>query len=120
MNSVRVSVGTDAALSRLRSLIPMLLSPLLKRLSALTEGLQWRVCSDSFPTCRVDISCFKISFPNIFEMKGRASCSSNSSGKLAVEYVLKNSSVLHAAGMAKPPQPSLTEQGERTRYSGLC
>ena len=40
MNSVRGSVGTDAALSRLRSLIPMLLSPLLKRLSALTEGLQ--------------------------------------------------------------------------------
>ena len=39
MNSVRGSVGTDAALSRLRSLIPMLLSHLLKRLSALTEGL---------------------------------------------------------------------------------
>ena len=55
MNSVRGSVGTDAALSRLRSLIPMLLSHLLKRLSALTEGLhgQWPVCSDSFPTCRL-------------------------------------------------------------------
>ena len=53
-------------------------------------------------------------------MKGRASCSSSSSSKLAVEYVLKNSSVLHAAGMAKPPQPSLTEQGESTKYYGLC
>ena len=40
MNSVRGSVGTDAALSCLRSLIPMLLSPLLTRLSALIEGLQ--------------------------------------------------------------------------------
>ena len=40
MNSVRGSVGTDAALNRLRSLISMLLSPLLTRLSALTEGLQ--------------------------------------------------------------------------------
>ena len=72
------------------------------------------------PNLQVDISCFKISFTNIFEMKGRASYSSSSSGKLAVEYFLKNSSVLHAAGMAKPPQPSLTEQGERTRYSRLC
>ena len=47
------------------------------------------------------------------------SCRSRSSGKLAIEYVLRNSSVVRAAYTAKLAQPSLTKQGEHARYSGL-
>ena len=54
----------------------------------------------NFPNRRVDIACLQIAFTNIFEAKVRPSCRSRSSGKLAIEYVLGNSSVVHAAYMA--------------------
>ena len=78
------------------------------------------IYSQSFPTCKVDIACLQISFTNIFETKVRHSCWSGSRGKLAVEYVLRNSPVIHTADMAKPGKPSLTEQGKHARYSRLC
>ena len=43
-----------------------------------------------------------ISFTNIFETKDRPSYRSSSSGKLAIEYVLRNPPVLNEADMAKP------------------
>ena len=77
------------------------------------------VCSCNFPICRVDIACLEILFTNIYEAKIRPSCRSSSSGKLAIEYVSRNSFVIHAAYMAKPAQPTLTEQGEHARYFRL-
>ena len=47
-------------------------------------------------------------------------CTSSSSSKLDVEYVLGKSPGLHAGDIANPAQPSLTEQGEHTRLSRLC
>ena len=65
--------------------------------------------------CRVDIACLHILFTNNFEAKARPSYRSSSSGKLAVQYVLRNLSVLHRVYMAKPALSSLTEQGEHAR-----
>ena len=109
MNAVLRSVGTDAALSRPRSFLSSHCSFLLSSHTCLcSKPPVISVCSYSF-------ECAQISFTNNFEAKVRPSCWSSSNGKLAVQYVLRNSSVLHAAYMAKPAQPSLNEQGEHAR-----
>ena len=55
------------------------------------------------PNLQAGLYCLpSISFTNIFETKDRPSYRSSSSGKLAVEYVLRNPPVLYEADMAKP------------------
>ena len=116
MNSVYGSLGTDAAQSRLRFV------SLLTHQSAFLESKPpvTSVYSYSFPSCRVDIACFQISFTNFYETTRRPPAGLVPVAQLAVEYVLRNPPVLHAADMAKPAQPSLNEQGERGSYSRLC
>ena len=109
MNSVLGSVGTDAALSCPRSFLSSHCSFLLSSHACLCNKPPV-VSVGSYSS-----ECAQISFANNFEAKVRPSCWSSSNGKLAVQYVLRNSSVLHAVYMAKPAQPSLNEQGEHAR-----
>ena len=101
MNSVLGSVGTDTALSCPRSFLSSHCSFLLSSHACLSNK------PPVVSVCSYSSECAQISFTNNFEAKVRPSCWSSSNGKLAVQYVLRNSSVLHAAYMAKPAQPSL-------------
>ena len=94
------SVGTDAALSRLRSLLSSHCSSLLSPLASVPALTESPRCPRSLQLPNLHgwycIACLQISFTNIFEAKITPSCQSSS---------------IHAAYMAKPAQPSLNEQG---------
>ena len=83
---------------------------------AFAASLQWFRFADIASQCvGLILPAFGSRLQNNFEAKARHSYRSSSSGKLDVQYVLMNSSVLHAAYMAKPAYSSLIEQGEHAR-----
>ena len=83
---------------------------------AFAASLQWFRFADIASQCvGLILPAFGSRLQNNFEAKARHSYRSSSSAKLAVQYVLMNSSVLHAAYMAKPAYSSLIEQGEHAR-----
>ena len=109
MNSVLGSVGTDAALSCPPSFLSFHCSFRLSSHACLCKK------PPVISVYSYSSECAQISFTNNFEAKVRPSCWSSSNGNLVVQYVLRNSSVLHADYMAKPAQPYLNEQGQHAR-----
>ena len=52
-------------------------------------------------------------------MKNRPSCRSGTSGKLAIQHILGDLTILHVTEMTKPVQAPLGKQGRHAWYSHL-
>ena len=100
---------------------PLILSLLLTHLNVCLDDRPptAAVCSYSFPAYWIDDACLQISFTYVFEAKNMPSCRSGASGKLSIQHVLGDSSILHAADVTKPAQVPLGKQSKHAWYSCL-
>ena len=108
-------------LSVLSPHFPLILSLLLAYLNACLDD--WSptaaVCSYSLPACWIDVAWLQIPFTDVFEVKNRPSCRSGASGKLTIQHVLGDSSILHVADGTKAVQAPLGKQSKHAWYSCL-
>ena len=100
---------------------PLILSLLLTHLNTCLDD--WPpaavVCSYSFSACWIDVACIQISFTDVFDVKNRPSCRSWASGKLTIQHVLWDLSILHVADVTMPAQAPLGKQSKHAWYSCL-
>ena len=79
----------------------------------------WAVSCQVFPVTWVDVQGLHVSLAGITVAELGAACASLASSKLAVEDILWDSSILHTADMAEPPEPTLAQQSEHGGETGL-
>ena len=79
----------------------------------------WAVSCQVFPVTWVDVQGLHVSLAGITVAELGAACASLASSKLAVEDVLWNSSILHTADVAEPPESTLAQQSEHGGETGL-
>jgi hypothetical protein len=60
-----------------------------------------------FPVLRVDAYGFEVTLADVFVSQCWATCWVVSCGKLSIQHVLWNATVLHAMHMAEPPKTTL-------------
>ena len=89
--------------------LPLLPSPPLTRADACPDSSPptTAVCGLGFPVCWVDAAYLRVTLADIFEPKDRPSCGSGAGGKLTVQSVLRDSSILISSDMMKPAQAPL-------------
>ena len=88
----------------------VLVSPSLR---SVCRAAQLRAIScQVFPISEVDVQSLHISLAGVTVAELQAAYTSLAGGKLAVEDVLRYSTILHMVDMAKPSKPTLAKQSE--------
>ena len=70
------------------------------------------VCSYSFPACWIDAACLQMSFKDVFEAKNRPACRSGASGRLTIQHVPWDSSIINWINLGLLGQSDLRHSPE--------
>lgn len=76
-------------------------------------------CNCLVPPVHADVGRFQVAFANIPEEQEKASCGSESRGKLPVQDVFGDTAMLHAMNLTLPAEVSLCKEGVHALYVGL-
>jgi hypothetical protein len=72
-----------------------------------------------FPVLRINVCGFEVALADVLVSQCWSTCWAVSCGKLSIQHVLWNATVLHAMQMAEPPKTTLAEEEMHAQRVGL-